>query len=311
MRKGIAVIFCFMLICFLIPNCFVRKHSTENKIEAVDKIKLLLTETSEVIEISLEDYLKGVLVGEMPATYEIEALKAQAVVARTYTLHKLQYAPGSHENADMCDNVNHCQAYKSKQYALDAWDDAEEKEKWDKIEKAVNDTKGEVITYQGELINAFFHAHSGGQTEDAAYIWGQEKIPYLKSVAGNESYLFEDSKTFSKEELKKIIKEKYADYNEELDNIAILDHTISERAYHVRIGNLTLLGTDVRTLLGLRSTKFEIVMEEDKITLKTTGYGHGVGMSQEGANNMALSGSNYQEIICHYYTGVEISTYNH
>ena len=308
MRKIIVIFICYMVVCFLIPSFFI-KQNKKDEIVMIDKIKLLLTETNEVIELSLDDYIKGVLVGEMPATYDIEALKAQAVVARTYTLHKLINSPASHDNADMCDDINHCQAYKTKQYAFDVWNDNDEKEKWNKIEKAVNDTSFEVITYKGELINAFFHAHSGGKTEDAMYIWGQEKIPYLKSVEGNENYLFEDSKTFTKEEFNKLIKEKYNDYNEEVNNISILDHTISNRAYHVKVGNITMLATDLRTICGLRSTNFEIVLEDNNIIFKTKGYGHGVGMSQEGANNMAQSGSNYKDIICHYYTGVEILEY--
>ena len=278
--------------------------------EYVEKINVILTETNEVIEMNVEDYIKGVLIGEVPASYEMEALKAQAIVARTYTMHKLKYAGESHENADICDNINHCQAYKSKEYALEAWEDTEEREKWNKIENAVEETKGEVITYRGELINAFFHAHSGGQTEDARSIWGQEDIPYLKSVPGNESYAFEDSKSVTKDDFKKILKEKYPDYNEETENVSAIDHTISERVYHMKVGNLTLLGTEIRTLFGLRSSKFEIKMEGDNIIFNTIGYGHGVGMSQEGANQMALNGKSYKEIICHYYKDVEINTYN-
>lgn len=308
MRKIIFIIICYMIVCFLIPSFLIRQLK-RNEIKQVDTIRLLITDTNEVVEMSLDDYLKGVLVGEMPVTYDIEALKAQAVVARTYTLYKIQHSPNAHENADMCNDVNHCQAYKSKQYALDAWEDNEEKEKWNKIEMAVDDTSGEIITYNGELINAFFHAHSGGKTEDVSYVWGQEKIPYLKSVAGNENNSFEDIKTFSKEEFRNIIKERYDNFNEEIDNISILDHTISDRAYHIRIGNLTLLGTELRNICKLRSTNFEVSLNDDNIIFKTIGYGHGVGMSQEGANCMALNGSSYKDIICHYYTGVEIKEY--
>lgn len=309
MRKMIAFYCLCMVICFLIPNIFVKKNDNKT-FKYVDKIRLLLTETNEVIELSLDDYIKGVLIGEVPATYEIEALKAQAVVARTYTLHKLNYSPSSHENADICDNVNHCQAYKSKEYALSVWDDADADKKWSKVEDAVNATSGEIITYDGELINAFFHAHSGGKTEDVRYVWGQNSIPYLKSVDGNESYLFEDSKSLPKNEFIKLIKNQYENYNEDVENITILDHTISNRAYHVKVGNITLLATELRVICGLRSTNFEMTNDGENIIFKTIGYGHGVGMSQEGANNMAINGSNYQDIICHYYTGVEISRYN-
>lgn len=304
MRKIIFVMILYMTFCFLLPNIFIRKNNEKSK--NVDKLRLLQTETNEIIEIDFEDYIMGVLVGEVPASYEKEALKAQAIVARTYTMYKLKNCADAHENADMCDNPAHCQAYKTQEYAFEAWKDEEANENWDKIRKAVNDTKGEVIFYENDVINAFFHAHSGGKTEDARYIWGQETIPYLKSVEGNEGYLFEDTKSFSIEEFKKILKEKYNDYDENIDDIFIQDHTISNRVYHVKIGNLVLLGTDIRSTFELRSTNFEIQVDDDAIIFKTFGYGHGVGMSQEGANEMAKAGKNCEDIIKHYYTGVEI-----
>ena len=138
------------------------------------------------------------------------------------------------------------------------------------------------------------------------YIWGQEIIPYLKSVDGCESYAFEDTKTFSKDEFKKILKEKYQEFDENIESIKVQDHTISNRVFHIKIGNLVLLGTDVRNIFGLRSSNFEIINDDNNIIFKTVGYGHGVGMSQEGANQMATNGKNYREIIQHYYTGVEI-----
>lgn len=304
MRKIAGAMILYMLICFMIPNIFVRKQET--KIYNVNKIRLLKTETNEVEEMDFENYLKGVLLGEVPASYNMEALKAQAVVARTYAMYKLKYSKGAHENADMCDNPSHCQAYKAKEYAYSAWKDNEKDENWNKIEKAVNETSGEVITYNNQLINAFFHAHSGGKTEDARYIWGQEIIPYLKSVDGCESYAFEDTKTFSKDEFKKILKEKYQEFDENIESINVQDHTISNRVFHIKIGNLVLLGTDVRNIFGLRSSNFEIINDDNNIIFKTVGYGHGVGMSQEGANQMATNGKDYREIIQHYYTGVEI-----
>lgn len=309
MRKIIAFFVCYMIICFFIPSIFIRKVENKKALQDNDNIRLLISETNEVVEMSFEDYLKGVLIGEVPATYEMEALKAQAVVARTYTLHKLKNSPSAHNGADMCDDINHCQAYKSREYAFSAWNDDEENDKWAKIENSVKETIGEVVTYNGELINAFFHAHSGGKTEDARYIWGQEAIPYLKSVNGNESYAFEDSKTVPKEEFIKIIKDKYTNYDGKIDSIIIQDHTIGDRVYHVKIGNLTLLGTEIRTMFGLRSANFEIQNDENNIVFKTKGYGHGVGMSQEGANQMALNGNSYKEIIKHYYTNVEIEKY--
>ena len=184
MKKIIIIYLICIIVLFFLPVFFVKEQQSEKEYLEQNnrKIKVLLTDTEEIIEIDLDDYIMGVIVGEMPVSYELEALKAQAIVARTYTLNKLNTDLDSHLNADMCDDINHCQAYKTKEYALSCWDDKEEQKKWAKIKKAVLDTKDEVITYDGNLINAFFHANSGGKTEDISNIWGKENIPYLKSV---------------------------------------------------------------------------------------------------------------------------------
>ena len=269
-------------------------------------IKLLLTEQNEVIELNFDEYIKGVLVGEMPVSFEIEALKAQALVARTYTLYKLKNSESSHENADICDNVNCCQCYKTKEYAFASWEDSGESDKWLKIEEAVESTKNQVITYNGEIIAAFFHANSGGKTEDVKYIWGEEEIPYLKSVAGFEIDLEEDNETLSSGEFEKIINEKDFAYAYKSGDIKILDYTTSGRVNSIQVGSNTIKATEFRNLFGLKSTNIEIKATDEEIKIKTKGYGHGVGMSQVGANQMALEGEKYDEIVKHYYSGVEI-----
>lgn len=271
-------------------------------------IKLLLTEQDEVVELNFDDYIKGVLIGEMPVSFEIEALKAQALVARTYTLYKLKNSESSHENADICDDVNCCQCYKTKEYAFASWDDSGENEKWLKVEEAVETTKNQVITYNGEIIAAFFHANSAGKTEDVKHIWGEEEIPYLKSVGGFEVDLEEDNKILSSGEFEKIIKEKDESYTYESGDIKILDYTTSGRVNSIQIGANTIKGTEFRNLFGLKSTDIEIETTDEEIKIKTKGYGHGVGMSQVGANQMALDGKKYDEIVKHYYSGVEIQT---
>lgn len=308
----------YMLICFFMPtlingdlsefvNMSGKKDDNDVSYFSTDMIKLLLTESNQVVEMSFEDYLKGVLIGEVPVTYELDALKAQAVVARTYTLYKLKNATSKHEQgADMCDNINCCQAYKTKEYAFASWDDNEENEKWAKFEESVNSTSGEVILYNGELINAFFHAHSGGETENVKYLWSKTEIPYLVSVSGNELNTYQDSKSFTKEEFKNIINSKVPNYNNE-SKIVIKDYTGSGRVNNLTIDGVDIEATVLRNLTGIRSTNFRIEESGDMITFYTVGYGHGVGMSQEGANQMALDGYNYKDIIKHYYTGVEIS----
>lgn len=271
-------------------------------------IRLLLTEQNQVVELDFDDYIKGVLIGEMPVTFEIEALKAQALVARTYTLYKLKNSESSHENADICDNVNCCQCYKTKEYAFASWDDSGENEKWLKVEEAVETTKNQVITYNNEIIAAFFHANSAGKTEDVKHIWGEEEIPYLKSVTGFEVDLEEDNKILSSGEFEKIIKEKYDSYTYTSGDIKVLDYTTSGRVNSIEIGENTIKATEFRNLFGLKSTNIEIETTDEEVKIKTKGYGHGVGMSQVGANQMALDGKEYDEIVKHYYSGVEIKT---
>ena len=306
----------YMMICFLVPftingssDILEKKIDIRKSVNDTEKsIKLLLSEDNSIVEMSFNDYLKGVLVGEVPVNYEIEALKAQAVVARTYTLHKLKNGAVKHSGgADMCDDINCCQAYKTKEYAFQCWDDSEEKEKWAKFDSAVESTSGEVILYSGELINAFFHAHSGGKTESVKFLWSKQEIPYLISVPGNEGYTYQDVKVFSNDEFKSIVREKIGDMSGEID-IVIQDYTGSGRVNNLSINNVKIEATTLRSLLGLRSTNFRVEKSDDKISFYTVGYGHGIGMSQEGANQMAIDGKNHIEIIKHYYTGVEISS---
>lgn len=307
----------YMVVCFLMPTLINGNigdfifWNADSKDEVSDfsgdTIKLLLSNSGQVIDISLSDYLKGVLIGEMPVTFELEALKAQAVVARTYTLYKIKNANTRHVGgALMCDDINCCQAYKTKDYAMASWDDDVEMEKWAKIEKAVCDTSGEVILYSGELINAFFHANSGGKTENVKYLWSKVEIPYLISVPGNEVDLHQDSISFTKAEFKEAIKSLVPNYNEN-SKIEIKDYTGSGRVNKLIIDGVEIEGTALRSLTNIKSTNFRIEESGDTLTFYTIGYGHGVGMSQEGANQMALNGADYITIIKHYYTGVEVS----
>ena len=246
----------------------------------------------------------------MPITYELEALKAQALVARTYTLYKLKNNPAAHNGADMCDDINCCQCYKTKEYAFASWDDSGENEKWAKLEEAVDATKNQVITYNGEIISAFFHAHSGGKTENVIFVWGVNEISYLQIFDGNEDEDFKDVKEFTKEEFAECIKSIAPDYLTNDYEIEILDYTGSGRVNQLKIGETVVKATELRKLTGIRSTNFRIQKNENgSITFYTIGYGHGVGMSQYGANAMAKKGIQYDEIIKHYYTGVEIESY--
>lgn len=328
MKKIFIYILCLVLLCFLIPILFTQKNSmknektnneikTETKEEIVydygkyNTVKVLHNKTGEIEEMELDDYLLGVVSSEMPASFEQEALKAQAVVARTYTIYKITNG-NKHENADICDDSKCCQAWISKEDRLDRWNEGERDTNWKKIVEAVNNTKGKIITYEGKAINAFFHSNSGGITDTATAVWGGTNYPYLQAVqtSGEDSYNQYNSEVIiTKDEFISKIKEKHSDFEIDfsLDNqIEILDYTDGERIKTIRIGNLNLSGVEIRTLFGLKSAKFEINIEGDNIKFNVIGYGHGVGMSQTGADSMAKQGKYYDEIIKHYYTGVEI-----
>ncbi len=334
MKNFIIFFFIVMVISFLTPNLFIHdviaiekvslaelgsSDMLENlkekldfeegkEVTTIEKIKLLLTDTNQIVEMDFDDYIKGVLIGEMPVSYEIEALKAQALVARTYTLYKLKNAESIHNGADMCDDINCCQCFRTKEYAFASWDDSGEQAKWLKIEEAVNATKNQCITYNDEIIAAFFHANSGGKTEDVKYIWGEVEIPYLKSVAGLEKDLDEEIITLTKDQFENLMKTKYDSYVYNSGDIKVIDYTTSGRVNSLQIGEITLKATELRNLLSLKSTNINIETTDETVIIKTNGYGHGVGMSQVGANQMALDGKKYDEIIKHYYTGVEIQS---
>lgn len=338
MRKIILYIFLFVLLCFAIPVIFTTKKGMEKTgtvpisnfqtDETGEKtgengggngdgsdfhtVKLLHAKTGEIEELPIDEYLYGVVSSEMPASFEKEALKAQAVVARTYTIYKIQNNSSKHEGADICDSANCCQAWISKEDRLARWEQEKKDEYWNKIIDAVDSTKGEIVTYDGKPINAFFHSNSGGKTETTLNVWGGANYPYLQTVAtaGEDAYSQYSSEVIvTKQDFINKLKEVHTDFiinfNEQ-DCIRILEFTDGGRAKKVKIGNLELSGVEIRTIFGLKSANFNIEINEDSIKFSVIGYGHGVGMSQTGADSMAKGGSDYIEIIKHFYTGVEI-----
>lgn len=324
MKKSFIIILIVILFIFLIPLIFTNKRvvdtSTNNNIdlEVVDfnyseysEIKLLHKDTDEVEEVKLDDYIACVVSAEMPVSYELEALKAQAIVARTYTIYKITTSK-KHDNADICDKSTCCQAWISKENRLKRWKESDAQNNWNKIIRAVNETAGKIVTYNNKPINAFFHANSGGKTEIPFYVWGGSGYPYLQVVetSGEDAYSqYSSEAEFTKEELERKIREKHSDFEidlEENDCIEIKERDSSNRVVTVKIGNLNLSGVETRTLLGLRSANFTVDISNNKVNFKVIGYGHGVGMSQTGADALAKQGKNSEEIIKHFYSGVEI-----
>lgn len=326
--KCILYILIFILIIFVLPAVCTKRiknkeEHKDNEIIEIQKhdyskygtIKLLHKENGQIEEISIDEYLYGVVSAEMPAIYEEEALRAQAVAARTYTIYQISNNNGKHKNADICDDSTCCQAWISKDNRMKRWSEEERENNWNKIVKAVNSTAGKIITYNNEAINAFFHSNSGGKTEIPSNVWiGGKDFPYLKSVetSGENAYTQYSSEVkISKIDLLEKLKKEYSDiqidFNEN-ESIKILEYTQSGRVKTVKFGNTEIAGTKARSIIGLKSTNFSIRMDGENIIFLVTGYGHGVGMSQTGADSMAKQGKNHEEILKHFYTGVEITT---
>ena len=333
MKKVLLYFISFIFLCFILPAIFTKNNiqvtaktfddiqpqeeqkTIENyEYQKYKTVKLLHNKTGVVEEVELDSYLTNVVSAEMPANYEYEALKAQAIVARTYTIYKINNK--KHENADICDNSGCCQAWVSKEDRLSRWEESERENNWTKIENCVKETAGKIITYENQPINAFFHANSGGTTEIPVNVWGGSGYPYLQVVetSGEEGYSQYNSEvTLSNEELINKLKEKYSDIEinfNDTESIKILEHTDSKRVKTIKFGNHNLSGVETRTLLGLRSTNFELEKKDGSIIFRVKGYGHGVGMSQTGADSMAKQGSSAEDIIHHFYTNVEIKDIN-
>ena len=276
------------VVCALCVLCVVVFAFVSLKKE---KIKIYLHKEDRCITMDFEKYITCVLASEMGAGFHEEALKAQAVAARTYTLSKLLNEDTSHKDgAGVCTNSAHCQAYKS----YDRIPPNERKV----FEKAVKDTKGEKITYQGKPIRALFHAASCGKTENSRDVFGGD-FPYLTAVESCGDNLcpnYETTAVFSKKELEKIFNLK--PYKKTIGNIKRSD---SGRVLKIVMGGKEFKGTEVRSKLNLRSTCFNIEEKQDKVIFYVKGYGHGVGLSQWGANDMATKGKTYKEILAHYY----------
>ncbi len=270
--------------------------------EGKELISIRLKNESDgtITNISLEDYIVGVVSAEMPASFETEALKAQAVAARTFAMYK----KNTRQNLDydLVIGVSD-QAYKDNRTLLKQWG-LSFFQNYLKIRDAVKETQGEVVTYNGEIINAFYFSMSNGYTENSELVFS-ESLPYLKSVESSW-----DNETLDNYEVTKTISK--TDFCNKLEiscdniNIENIEKSDSGHVNSITINGVTLKGTIVRSRLGLRSTDFNIEVGDEDITFVTRGYGHGVGMSQYGANGMAKENYTYQEILKHYYQNTEI-----
>ena len=301
MKKIITLTIILLLVPFLIVLLIQTQEKTTVHFESNQIVRVKREKLNTIEKVPLEKYVIGVLSGEMPTTFPMEALKAQAVAARTYVLRKIEYA--KEQEYDVVDTVAN-QVYYNNNELKERWKDDYE-EKMNRIQKAVLDTQGEYLTYQGEIAQAFFFSTSTGYTENCEEVF-QESLPYLRSVKSDWeediSPVFEDSKTFTLEEFYQKLN---LDANSNF-SIQITDRTSTGRVRTLNINGKDFKASDVTTALGLRSSFFEIQKNEEQIVIHTKGFGHGVGMSQYGAYGMAENGSNYQEILKYYYQGIEI-----
>ena len=306
MRKIFLLMIILVSIPLLVTNFFYsfdykkREYGTiSNEKNKTINVRVLKSDNS-IININLEEYLIGVLAGEMPLSFEEEALKAQAVAARTYALKQMEQ--NKEMSYDVTDNTS-SQVYLSNDILQNRWGDSY-KEKYDKIKSIIDSTKGEYISYGDDIIYAFFFSTSNGYTEDNRNVFGMD-LPYLRSV--DSSFEEEETDIYR---INTLTKEEFysklgIDFNEELC-ITDINRSESNRVLSLSINGISFKGRDFQKKLSLRSNDFIIEEKNNEIVITTKGFGHGVGMSQYGANALAKKNKTYKEILKYYYTGTEI-----
>ena len=297
---------------YIIPKFNIDKKDVifDDKNGGGPKIKVYITKEKKIRELYLEEYVRGVVCGEMPLNFDIEALKAQAVAARTYALSRLESYGGTKckeaNGGDVCDTV-HCQVYKEKDKDISI-------NNWNKVTEAVEQTKGQILTYNGKLVlEPLYFSVSSGNTENVADVFAS-KEPYLSSVKSDGEEVapkYKTTTTYSYNALASAIKREYPkaiiSSSKLKSQIKILSYNKdSGSVKEIKLGTITISGTDFRHMLNINSSNFRITYNKNNIEIRCMGYGHGVGMSQWGANAMAQKGSKYGEILTHYYQGVKV-----
>ena len=301
-------IFTFIVVILVVPIIVVNYKNSEIKKEKYGiytskNIRVKNSKTNEIYNVPLEEYIIGVVAGEIPALFNDEAIKAQAVASRTYVLKRIN----KKRDFDITDD-KYTQVYITKTDMKKKWGPNFNKY-YTKIKNNVLKSESEVITYDNKLIDALFFSTSNGFTENSEKVF-YNKLPYLKSVRSdwdvNESPKFYSEKVITKEEF-------FNTLNINFSNQILIDKIIkneSERIDKISINNEIFTGKEIRKKFNLNSTSFDIKLDNNNITFKVKGNGHGVGMSQYGANGMAKKGYNYQEILKYYYTNCEIKKIN-
>jgi len=285
-------------------------------------VRVLMHQSGNIEEMSMSDYLFGVVAAEMPASFNEEALKAQAVAARSYTLYKMQRRRENpdvypqHNGADVCTDINHCKAYTAEAEARESWG-ADYELCAAKIRACIAATDGQAALFDGEPISAVFHAISSGRTERAVDVWGSD-VPYLQSVDSPGDTLtarYASEAEYTAQEFFDILENTLGveiDGFSPQECIGPVTRSAAGGVTDIVLCGREVGGRQVRSAFGLRSTCFELTYDETggKFVFSVHGYGHGVGMSQYGAQYMALNGSSYEDIIKWYYSGVTVGVYD-
>ena len=291
-----------LFIPFTIVNFYEIDEKKEIKLEYVFStiIRVKRNVTGEIEQVPFEEYIVGVLAGEMPIYFEKEALKAQAVAARSYALKRMEYNSGN--DYDVVDSIMN-QVYLDNDYLKEAWGE-NYIDNINKLREVVNETSGEYLVYDDEVIDAMFFSTSNGYTEDAMMVFNID-LPYLQSVKSawdeDTSSAFRTTKSVSANSFYESLGLSYSD----ILDAKIIKRSSTNRILSLSINDVEFSGRDLYNKLGLRSTDFSLKKEGNNIIINTTGYGHGVGMSQYGALGIAKEGYTYDEILSHYYTGTK------
>lgn len=288
----------------------VEKNEQIEKNEVEEKsVSLYITSTGFVEYIDFDEYIISCVMAEIPSSFDDEAIKAMSVAVRSYVLRRMNKTEKytEHFSADVCDDFTHCLGYMSKEdgeriYGKELYSDY-----YGRVQRAVEQTKGEVLCYNGEIIDAVFHASSNKYTESAENIWGYE-IPYLKSVKTDETPQ-QSRMEYSPEEFRALLENEgiiCSFPDEPIEWIMAVDKNEQGRVESVSLGDRVVTGRRTREIFGLASTSFNLFYENDMFVFDVKGNGHGVGMSQYGCQEMAEKGKGYKDILAHYYKDTEI-----
>ncbi|KZL90096.1 stage II sporulation protein D [Clostridium magnum] len=291
-----------------------------NEANGIPKIKVFITKENKIEEMFLEEYVRGVVSAEMPVEFAPEALKSQAVAARTFALAHMEEFGGekykSNTGANVDDTVK-CQVFIHKEDRLKSWPQSKKDEYWNKVSDAVKETAGEVLTDDGKLVmEPLFFAVSSGKTENSSDIFSED-ASYLKSVSSPGEELAPKYRSTVKVSYGNFISKINAEYSNSGLTTATLKNSVEIKSRNeggsvkeIKVGRITLSGVKFRSIMGLNSANFNIKFNSSNIEISCIGYGHGVGMSQWGANAMAKSGKSYKDILEHYYKGTKITSIN-